>query len=95
MHPEMVDVPYKSFVGSLVYLVVCTIPSLARTVSALSRLYQNPQILHAEVAKRVLRFVKGTAGEGLGYSPGEYIAIWGYRDYSHGSDADSLACCYG
>ena len=37
----------------------------------------------------MLRYVKGTAGEGLGYSPGEDLAVWGYSDASYGSDQET------
>ena len=87
--PGMVDIPYRSLVGSLMYLAVCTRPDLSMAVSALSRYSQNPQMAHWEAAKRVLRYVKGTVGEGLGYSPGEEIAIWGYSDASYGSDEET------
>ena len=85
----MVDIPYRSLVGSLMYLAVCTRPDLSMAVSALSRCSQNPQMVHWEAAKRVLRYFKGTAGEGLGYSPGEEIEIWGYSDASYGSDEET------
>ena len=34
--------------------------------------------------------MKGTAGEGLGYSPGEYLAVWGYGDANYGNDAETM-----
>ena len=55
-------------------------------VSSLSRYSQNPRMEHWEAAKRVLRYLKGTVGEGIAYSPGEEIAVWGYSDASDGSD---------
>ena len=85
----MADIPYRSVVGSLMYLAVCTRPDLSMAVSALSRYYQAPQPEHWEAAKRVLRYVKGTAREGLGYSPGEDLAAWGYSDASYGSDQET------
>ena len=63
-------------------MAVCMRPGLARAMSTLSHVCQNPQVFHSEVAKRVLRFVKGTTKKGLGYSPREDIAIWEYRDAS-------------
>ena len=71
----MADIQYRGVVGSLMYLAVCTRPDLSMAVSALSRYCQAPQPEHWEAAKRVLRYVKGTAGEGLGYSPGEDLAV--------------------
>lgn len=44
--PEMVDIPYRSLVGSLMYLVVCTRPDLAMAVSSLSRYCQNLMMEH-------------------------------------------------
>ena len=38
----MVDVPYRSLVGSLMYLAVYTRPDLAMVMSSLSRYSQNP-----------------------------------------------------
>ena len=37
----------------------------------------------------MLRYVKGTIGEGLGYSPEEDLAVWGYSDASYGSDQET------
>lgn len=79
MHPEMADVPYRSLVGSLMYLAVYTRPDLtdlSMAISALSRFCQkNPQPVNWKAAKRVLRYVKGTVGDGLGYSLGEDLAV--------------------
>ena len=35
---EMVDVPYRSAIGSLMYLATCTRPDIAAAVSELSKL---------------------------------------------------------
>ena len=37
----------------------------------------------------MLPYVKGTVGEGLGYTPGEDLAVWGYSDASYGSDRET------
>ena len=87
--PEMSNIPYRSLVGSLMYLAVCTRPDLAMAVSSLSRYSQNPRMEHWDAAKRVLRYIKGTVGEGLAYSPGEDVAVWGYSDASYGSDNET------
>ena len=42
----MADIPYRSVVGSLMSLVVCTRPDLSMAVSALSRYCQAPQPEH-------------------------------------------------
>lgn len=68
---DMSDIPYQSLVGSLMYLAVCTRPDLA-AVSLLNWYSQNP-MEHWEVAKRVLRYIKGTVSEGLAYNLGEEV----------------------
>ena len=34
-----------------------------------------------------MRYIKGTVGEELAYSPGEDVDLWGYSDAGHGSDS--------
>ena len=50
---EMVDVPYRSAIGSLMYLATCTRPDIAAAVSELSKFSQNPGSAHWEGVKRV------------------------------------------
>ena len=69
VEPAMVDIPYRSLVGSLMYLAVCTRPDLSMAVSSLSWYSQNPTMEDWEAAKRVLQYIKGTIGEGLAFSP--------------------------
>ena len=80
-------IPYKSLVGSLLYLIKCTRPYVAMRVSILSRFCQDPGILHWEAAKRLLPYVKGSARDGLLYGKGEDVGLWRYSDVS--SDTDS------
>ena len=83
---RMAGVPYRSLIGSLMYLAVCTRPDLAMGVSTLSSFCQNPGMEHWEAAKRLLRYVKGTAGDGLMFRRGEDVPLWGYSDASYGMD---------
>ena len=62
---EMANVPYRSVIGSLMYLMVSTRPDLAASLSILSRFLANPGAPHWEAAKRVLRYLKGTVNMGL------------------------------
>ena len=72
---SMVGVPYRSLVGSLMYLAVCTRPDIAMGVSTLSRSCQDPGMAHWEAAKRLLRYVRGSVGNGLLYVCGEDVAL--------------------
>ena len=52
---------YQSIVGSLSYAATATRPDIAFAVSALSRYNSRPFTSHLTAAKRVLRYLKGTA----------------------------------
>ncbi|GJY70797.1 retrovirus-related pol polyprotein from transposon RE2 [Tanacetum coccineum] len=55
---------YQRLVGRLIYLCF-TRPDLAYSVHILSQLMQNPQIEHWEAAIRVVRYSKGSPGQGI------------------------------
>jgi Reverse transcriptase (RNA-dependent DNA polymerase) len=65
---EMENVPYRSLVGALLYLSTRTRPDIAYIVGQLCRFMNNPGREHWTAAKRVLRYLKGTASLGLRYS---------------------------
>ena len=79
----MATVPFRSAIGSLMYLATCTRPDLAAAVSELSKFSQNPGAAHWEGVKRVLRYVSGTVGDGLLYKRGAQVEVWGYSDAGH------------
>ena len=86
---EMESIPYRSAIGSLMYLATCTRPDLAAAVSELSKFSQNPGVTHWEGVKRVLRYVSCTAGDGLLYKRGAQIEVWGYSDAGHAGDRET------
>ncbi|GKA69167.1 retrovirus-related pol polyprotein from transposon TNT 1-94 [Tanacetum coccineum] len=55
---------YRRLVGRLIYLCF-TRPDLAYSVHILSQFMQNPQIEHWEAAIRVVRYLKGSPGQGI------------------------------
>lgn len=58
---------YKQIVGSLMYLTA-TRPDLMYVVCLISRYMEKPIDIHLQVAKRVLRYLKGTVDMGILYS---------------------------
>jgi hypothetical protein len=58
---------YQHIVGSLQFLAQWTRPDLGHVTYELSKHQCNPGEAHLEVAKRVVRYVKGTANYGLVY----------------------------
>jgi hypothetical protein len=77
-------VPYKSLIGSLLYASVSTRPDITTVVSQLSRYMSDPSQSHWEQAKRVLRYLKGTADSMLmhGGAPSSKVVGWSDSDYT-------------
>ncbi|KAH9118555.1 hypothetical protein AeMF1_008355, partial [Aphanomyces euteiches] len=58
-------VPYQSIVGALLYLVSATRPDIANVVRYLSSHNHNHNQTHWRMAKRVLKYLKGTSSMAL------------------------------
>jgi len=61
-------VKYREITGSLLYLMTCTRRDIAVAVNQLSRHMAAPTSTHMQAAKRVLRYLRGTAATGLVYT---------------------------
>ena len=64
-------VPYASTVGSLMYAMVCTRPDIAHAVGVVTRFLTNPEKLHWEAMKWILRYLRGTSSVCLCFGSGE------------------------
>lgn len=84
---QMASVPYRSLIGSLLYLAMCTRPDIAFTVIKLSQFCTNPGILHWTAAKRLLRYLKGTLTKKLMFTEENDFLI-AYSDADWASDTD-------
>jgi hypothetical protein len=85
----MEGVPYKSIIGSLMYLMVSTRPDIASAVGLLSRFLENPGRTHYEAAKRLLRYVSKTRNMGLMFYSHGVIEVAGYCDSDWGGCPDT------
>lgn len=63
-----IDFPYKSAIGSLIYLAIGTRPDISFAVGFLGRFGENPSKLHVTAVKRVMRYLKGTSNFGILFS---------------------------
>jgi len=85
---EMAGVPYAKLVGSLNFLSYCTRPDISCPVSILSRFVAEGKARrkHWEAAKRVLRYLKGTATHGVTLGGTNPIQLQAYADASWADD---------
>ncbi|GAA0151404.1 transmembrane signal receptor [Lithospermum erythrorhizon] len=80
------ETQYKQIVGSLMYLT-STRPDIMYVTSLISKFMSNPTELHMHLAKRILRYLKGTIDFGIlykeGSAAGKFIA---YTDSDYAGD---------
>ncbi|XP_031091099.1 uncharacterized protein LOC115996099 [Ipomoea triloba] len=79
---------YRQLVGSMIYLTL-TRPDLSFAVGVMSRYMQNPKKPHLEAAQRILRYVKGTLGQGVIYKRSGGNTLAGYCDADYAGDCET------
>ncbi|CAA0810078.1 Uncharacterized mitochondrial protein AtMg00810 [Striga hermonthica] len=62
---DMVEIPYASAVGCLMYAMVCTRPDLAHAVGQVFKYMSRPDKQYWEAVKWIFRYLKGTVGHGI------------------------------
>ena len=85
---DMADVPYRSAVGSLIYLVTGSRPDIAVAVSEVSKYLENPGRLHWAAVKRIIRYLKGTIEMTILLKP-KSTDVVGYCDADWAGDVDT------
>jgi hypothetical protein len=74
------DIPFRSLIGSLLYLATHSRPDIAFAIGELSKYNDKYGEEHWTAAKRVLRYLKGTKEYQQIFSPKESSKIIGYCD---------------
>ena len=77
---------YSSLVGKLNYLSVVSRPDLSFVVSSLSQVLKNPSHDHWFLAKKVLRYLKGTFDLGFVFKHSECLKLVGFSDSDWGGE---------
>ena len=85
----MSHVPYASFLGSLMYAMVCIRPDLAQAIIVVNRYMGNLGKEHWQVVKHIFRYLKGTTDIGLVYHGDTSCALSGYSDSNYATNLDA------
>ena len=56
----MFRVPYSSFVGSLMYVMVCSYPDLAYAISVVYRYMAKPSKEHWKAVQWIMQYLRGS-----------------------------------
>ncbi len=85
---EDINLPYRSLVGALQYLVSATRPDIAFAVRFLSSHNHDYTKAHWKMAKRVLKYLKGTLTLGLQYGGNVSATPVAYSDADFANDKE-------
>ncbi|XP_057811608.1 secreted RxLR effector protein 161-like [Salvia miltiorrhiza] len=70
---------YREIIGSLLYLTASR-PDITFAVGVCARYQSDHKEAHMDVAKRILRYIKGTSNVGLWYPADDDFKLTGYTD---------------
>lgn len=94
---EQIDLkhrPYRELIGGLIYLANATRPDIAFAASTLSQFSTNPGRMHWLLAKRVLKYLKGTLHYTINYVKNKDNLI-AYTDSDWAGNIDDRKSCSG
>ena len=80
---------YRNIVGSLIYLMINTRPDICYIVTFLGQFMNNPTVAHLNLAKHVIKYLKGTKDLGLNFvKANSDLKLFGYCDSDWGGTFD-------
>ncbi|XP_068617470.1 uncharacterized protein [Battus philenor] len=89
------SLPYQQLIGRLMYLAIITRPDIAFSVGYLSQFNNCYNKEHWALAKRILRYLKGTTKYCIRYCDTDDNKIVGYVDADWGSNVIDRESCTG
>lgn len=85
----MVDKPYRSVLGTVMWGQLATRPDLSFSVSLLARFQANPGIEHWNALMHVIGYIKNTMDYGLTYTRGHGLSPHAFVDADYGGCKDT------
>lgn len=85
---------YGKLVRKLQYLAI-TRPDIAYALTTLGQFSAAPRDTHLKVVHKVLRYLKGTVGQGLFYAASSNFALRGFADSDWGACIDTRKSIFG
>ncbi|KAL1206309.1 Retrovirus-related Pol polyprotein from transposon TNT 1-94 [Cardamine amara subsp. amara] len=76
---------YRRLVGKLIYLTI-TRPDLCFAVNQVSQHMKEPSVHHWNMVERILRYIKGSPGQGVWMGKNDSTEIVGYCDADYAGD---------
>ena len=89
IEPRCDRTKYQEIIGSLNFLATRTRPDLSFSVGLLARYSNDPTEAHFAVAKRILRYLRGTVDYALQYRASDAHAMIAYTDADYAGDKES------
>ena len=90
--PELTDCKlYREMVGSLIYLMTVTRPDISYVVTKLSQFLSKPTKAHLNLAKHVMKYLKGTIHYDLKFKKCANLSLIGYSDSDWASSNDRFS----
>ncbi|KAL5745507.1 hypothetical protein ACOSP7_026653 [Xanthoceras sorbifolium] len=80
---------YRTLIGCLMYLTA-TRPNIMNAISLLSRYMHCATEIHFQVAKRIVRYIKGTIDYGLKFCQVKNFTLHGFSDSDWADCVDDM-----
>ncbi|KAG5884374.1 hypothetical protein JTB14_026206 [Gonioctena quinquepunctata] len=79
------NIPFRSAIGSLIYLSVATRPDITFAVHFVSQTVSKPRYYHWKIIRRILKYLRRTLDYGIVHEPSE-CSLQAFSDSNYAGD---------